>query len=229
MQRYSQELKNEIRRLRSLGKTYSEIKKQLKINIPKSSLSYVCEGVKLPREYAEIIRELNYKSLGKGRAIAAASNRLKKINLLEEINKRNKPISDKINDPSTAKIALSMLCLGEASKSGNGSSFYLGNSDPKIVILFLHLLKICTVFEVSKVRCTVQCRADQDVEALENYCQQVTMIPKKQFYKTRIDPRTVGKPTLKRDYKGVLKVDYFDRRVQLDLESLADLVYNNVV
>ncbi len=57
----------------------------------------------------------------------------------------------------------------------------------------------------------------------------ITGIPKRLFYKTRIDSRTVGKPTLKKDYKGVLRVDYFDTKVQLDLESLADLIYNRLV
>jgi hypothetical protein len=56
----------------------------------------------------------------------------------------------------------------------------------------------------------------------------VTKVPKKLFYKTQIDPRTIGKPTRKIGYKGVLRVDYFDTKVQLDLESLADLVYNQL-
>ena len=77
-----------------------------------------------------------------------------------------------------------------------------------------------------KLRCTVQCRADQNQTDLEQFWQKVTHISKEQFYKTRIDPRTIGKPSKKSDYKGVLKVDYFDTKVQQDLESLANLVYN---
>ena len=51
---------------------------------------------------------------------------------------------------------------------------------------------------------------------------------KRLFYKPLVDPRTKGKPTKKSNYRGVLKVDYFSTRVQLELESLADLVYNQV-
>ncbi len=105
----------------------------------------------------------------------------------------------------------------------------MGNSDPRIIILFLNLLKHCFPFDPEKVRCTVQCRADQDIPALEAYWQKVTGIPQKYFYKSRIDLRTVGKPTLKPGYKGVLKVDYLNRKVQLELESLADLIYNRVL
>jgi hypothetical protein len=74
----------------------------------------------------------------------------------------------------------------------------------------------------------VQCRADQNIEELEKFWLDITKIPKKQFYKAQIDPRTVGKPTLNKNYKGVLKVDYFDTRIQLELESLANLVYNQL-
>ena len=122
-----------------------------------------------------------------------------------------------------------MLCLGEASKYGGGSSsFSLGSSDRRIVVLFLKLLKKCFDFNLEKVRCTVQCRADQDTERLEKYWRKVVGVPKRLFYKPLVDPRTRGKPTRKSNYRGVLKVDYFSTRVQLELESLADLVYNQV-
>ncbi|MBI4079144.1 MAG: hypothetical protein HY429_02505 [Candidatus Levybacteria bacterium] len=81
---------------------------------------------------------------------------------------------------------------------------------------------------MEKIRCTVQCRADQDIIVLEKFWLDVTKIPRRLFYKAQIDPRTRGKPTKKKDYKGVLRIDYFDTKVQLELESLAQLVYNEM-
>lgn len=121
-----------------------------------------------------------------------------------------------------------MLCLGEASKYKASKSFSLGNSDPRIIYIFLSLLKKCFDFNIEKVRCTVQCRADQNIKDLEQYWIKETGVPKRLFYKTRIDPRTIGKPTKKKDYKGVLRVNYIDTRVQLELESLANLIYNQL-
>ena len=72
------------------------------------------------------------------------------------------------------------------------------------------------------------CRADQNIEELEKYWQGKTGIPKKQFYKARFDIRSVGKPTKKEGYKGVLKVDYINTKIQLELESLANLIYNQL-
>jgi hypothetical protein len=225
----SQEIIDIVRQLRTEGKTYSEIRNRINLQVPKSTLSEWCKHTVLPENYRASIDELNIQNLGKARATAVMMNKVKREKFFENIRKINEPLSQKIHEGDTAKIALSMLCLGEASKSkSKGGSFVLGNSDPRIIVLFLELLKVCFQFDIEKVRCTVQCRADQDESKLKEYWQQVTQIPVKYFYKSRIDPRTIGKPTLREGYQGVLRVDYFDKKVQLELESLADLVYNQV-
>lgn len=121
-----------------------------------------------------------------------------------------------------------MLYLGEGKKYSGRSVCTLGSADPKIITLFLWFLKQVFAFNAAKVRCTVQCRADQNHETLESYWSTVTRIPRSQFYKTRIDPRTVGKPTQKQNYKGVLKIEYMSALPVLELEDLIDLVYNYI-
>jgi len=230
MKRYPKDLIQKVRELRATGKTYSEIRNLVGVYIPKSTFSDWCQGVIMPPSYREMVNSFNIKTLGKARATAAASNKLKKMRLLEELDRINRVISKDIERKETAKIALAMLCLGEASKSKSKCNhFFLGNTDPRIIILFMELLKRCFDFEMNKVRCTVQCRADQDTKELELYWQKITKVPKEQFYKTWIDKRTIGKPTLRKGYMGVLRFDYFDTKAQLDLESLADLVYNRVL
>ncbi len=228
MRRYASETIQEVRCLRSEGKTYGEINKKLQLNVPKSTLSEWCKSVALPANYAERIDKLNKINLHKGQVIALEINRIKREELIKSIDKANLSISQTINSSATAKVALAMLCLGEASKSRSSPSFYFGNSDPKIIVLFIELMKFCFAYNIKKVRCTVQCRADQNVCELESYWQDITKIPKEFFYLTRVDPRTKGKPTKRTDYKGVLRIDYFDSRVRLELESLASLIYNQL-
>ncbi|MBP9700613.1 hypothetical protein KBD71_05025 [Candidatus Woesebacteria bacterium] len=230
MQRYPNSLITKARTLRSTGVTYADIQRTLKKNIPKSTLSDWCSDVTLPDFYTDYIQKLNLSNLHRGRAIAAVSNKHKIEKQKQDLYEKNLPISNHILNPNTAKIALAMLCLGEASKYrvGGTTVFYLGNTDPRIIVLFIELLKYCFPYDIEKVRCTVQCRADQDTKELEDYWIRVTGIPKKYFYKPQIDPRTLGKPTQKKNYKGVLKVEYHDRKVQLELESLADLSYNRI-
>ena len=167
---------------------------------------------------------MNINNLNKARVIAHEINKIKREELLKEIKHANLPIAEKVQNREIAKIALAMLCLGEASRTrGN---FSLGSSDPRIITLFIELLKKCFTFDLEKIRCTLQCRADQDIESLEAYWFNVTRIPKRLFYKARVDPRTKEKQTKKNNYKGVLKVDYFNTRIQIDLETLAQLLYN---
>lgn len=230
MTRHPAHLRDKIKTLRSQGKTYGEINQEIKMSLSKSTLSHICKAVKLPASYSSRIEKLNFNSLNKARIIAHEMTRIKREEFFKRIESINAPISELVHDKNTAKIALAMLCLGEASKYSNERrGFSLGNSDPRIIILFLKLLEMCFEnFDLSRVRCSVQCRADQNTQDLEKYWRVVTGVPKKLFCKPLVDPRTVGKPTLKPNYKGVLRVYYFDTKVHLELESLAQLIYNQV-
>jgi hypothetical protein len=225
--RYSPDFKNKVIELRTSGKTFFEICTFLKTTIPKSTISSWCKNIPLPDDYLKKIAHLNRRNLYKSRKKAWLVNKIKRKKYLDRIDIQNMPVASKIKDKSTAMIALAMLCLGEASKSKTKHrQFSFGNSDPRIVVIFLSLLKNFEQFDLNKIRCTVQCRADQDTLVLEKYWRQITKIPKRLFYPSRYDPRTVGKPTKNKDYHGVLVMDYYDRNIQLTLESLANIVYN---
>lgn len=225
--RYPVSIIQEVRDLRSKGKTYGEIRTFLSRNIPKSTLAEWCKNTALPENYSSRIANLNLNNLNKARLIALEITKIKKEEQRRTIHANNLPIAKQILNQEIAKIALAMLCLGEASRTPG--TFALGSSDPRIIILFLELLKKCFSFDIEKVRCTVQCRADQDTASLEEFWMNITKIPKRLFYKANIDPRTKGKITKRNTYKGVLRVDYFDTKVKIELETLAQLLYNQVV
>lgn len=134
--RYPKELISQIRSLRSKGKTYGEINLELKLKLAKSTLHSICKQTPLPANYLTRITKLNIDNLDLARATALEINKIKREEFFKQINAINKDIAIKIKDKSIAKIALSMLCLGEASKSRTKSSFCLGNSDPRIIVLF---------------------------------------------------------------------------------------------
>ena len=213
MRRYSKTLIQEAIGLRSEGQTYAEIRHALNLKIPKGTFYSWFKNIVLPKDYYSKIVKLNRDHLKKVRLIAIETNKVKRQNFLNGLDKINLTIVDSIHNPETAKIALAMLCLGEASKyKSKTTAFSLGNSDPRIIMIFISLLKVCFDFKLEKVRCTVQCRADQDVESLEKYWMGITKIPERLFYKAQIDPRTIGKPTKNKDYKGVLRINYLDRK-----------------
>ena len=117
-----------------------------------------------------------------------------------------------------------MLYLGEGSKARKGSLCF-ANSDPLVIELFLSLMRKCYSIDTNKFRCTVQCRADQDIKNLENFWMAITKIPKSQFYKAQIDPRTIGKPSRRLAYKGVCRIDYFSADIFTELMVIPKVVF----
>ena len=217
-------LKSRAIKLRGAGKTYSEIQSTLNTNIPKSTLSYWCKDIKLSRKSQARIGKLVINNAKKGLKMALSVNRAKRKGYLRSVLNRNKHLAAALKDKDTAKIVLAVLYLGEGGKNRKGSLLF-GNSDPFIISLFLYLLRYCYDIDESKFRCTLQCRADQNIKKLEQFWSKITKIPLSQFYKARIDPRTIGKKSRKKDYKGVCRIDYFSADLFLELMSIPKIFY----
>jgi len=121
-------------------------------------------------------------------------------------------------------MLLAFLYLGEGSKWSGHSGLMLGSSDNNIIKLYLHLLKKCYSLDAGKLKCRISYRADQNINLLEKYWSKVTGIPIKNFYKTKPDPRTVGKPTKNKDYKGVCVIMGGGTAIQLELEAIPKII-----
>ncbi|MFA6552432.1 MAG: hypothetical protein WCT19_02940 [Candidatus Paceibacterota bacterium] len=213
--------------LRMQGKTYPEIQDILGIKIPKGNLFYWFQNIKLTSKQAENIKQQNLHSLEKSRQKALAVIKEKREKYLVSINDRVQNFSGSILDKKTAKVALTVLYITEGSRIAGSVCF--GNSDLYIISLFLHLLRFCYNIDERKLRCTVQCRADQDIKSLEKFWRGITGIAKGQFCKPQVDPRTVGKPTKKPNYKGVCRVQYFSADISLELRAIAKVMHNGPV
>ncbi|MDE2001549.1 MAG: hypothetical protein KGI60_03205 [Patescibacteria group bacterium] len=209
--------------LRKQGKTYGDIRGALNVPVPKSTLSLWFTDLELsPRQKASL--EKNVKSrIAEGRAKTAIINKQKRQQYFDAIEKRVAHLKDTLRQEDAAKIALSMIYLGEGGKNRN-SSLMLGNSDPNIIRLFLKLMRQCYAIDETKFRCTVQCRADQNGKDLEKFWSETTHIPRNQFYKIQIDKRTIGVPTRKPNYKGVCRIDYFSADLYNELTKIAEVL-----
>ena len=211
-------------RLRMLGNTFTDIQKYLKKPVPKSTLSYWFQNLSMDNKARYKLGKRIKNKLEIARQNSIISIKKKRELKNKEFLKRNKNLYSVINNPDTSRIALAILYLGEGFKNPKRSIVTFGNSDPKTIRLFLYLIKKCFAINETKFRCTVQCRADQDIKYLENFWQKITKISKNQFYKARIDPRTIGKPSKKLDYKGVCRIDYFSADVLNEILSIIEII-----
>jgi hypothetical protein len=216
--------KNSAIEMRKKGMTYGEIRNKLNISIPKSTLSDWCNNILLDPRSMLLIDRARRKNISKGHVFAMRANRIKRTNYLQSIRDKNVDLKDVFKNKDVIKISLSMLYLGEGSKTRKGSMMF-GNSDPEIIKLFLRMLRFCYDLDEEKFRCTLQCRADHNIKALEKYWSKITNIPLKKFYKARIDPRTIGKISKNLNYKGVCRIDYFSAHIYNELMTIIKLIY----
>lgn len=224
----NKDIKSEARKLRAAGKTYSEIRKKLKIKTPKSTLSGWCSGVKLPASYEERIQKINKNNFSIVQKMAAEARLAKKAKFFKETEIKNKSLIPFLKNKDVLRAVLAMLHLGEGAKWKSHRGLMLGSSDPDIIRLYIKLLKICYGKKNTDMRCRVSYRADQNIDELETYWSGVANISKENFYKTKPDPRTAGKPTKNKDYKGVCVVTSAGTDIQLELESIAKIVLKNI-
>ena len=196
----------------------------LGVRLPKSTISNWCAGVSLPDWYEEKIEKLNAKNFSRAQKISHVAIQLKKEELLKSIYQNNKHLTYKAKDAEIQKMLLAILYLGEGSKWKSHRGLMLGSSDSDIIRLYISLLEKCYGILPTKLCCRISFRADQDLSQLQKYWAQITSIPLKNFYKSIPDPRTKGKPTKKRDYKGVAVISCAGTHIQLELEMIPKII-----
>lgn len=219
MKRYSDSLIKNAMSLRSAGHTYREITRELDTHIPKSTLSSWFKHISLPPEYWARMKTLGHENI----KLAQKQNKIRLESRLSQIRVKNINFIKKIDRP-TGIIILSTLYWCEGNKYPSSRYLKFGNSDPKMISLFITLLRLCYKLDESKLRMTVQCRADQDQTVLSKYWEKITNIPPFQHYNPRVDSRSIGKPTLKSSYHGVCVIDYFDTDLQCELQFTGELL-----
>jgi NMD protein affecting ribosome stability and mRNA decay len=213
-------LRQHAEQLRRKGKTFSEIKSLLKINIPKSTLSYWCRNVPVPKSYHAKVQRLNKLNFAKAQQISSKNRREQRESFIKDIDSKNEGLLKFFAENEYSRmLSLAVLYLAEGSKTR--SSVMFGNSDPAVIVMFVNLMRECYKLDERKFRCTLQCRADQDIKRLEKFWSKTTKISLKQFYKARVDKRTLGQISKKQDYKGVCRIDYFSSVVDLELRRVA--------
>ena len=223
MQRYAGKIKKEALALRQQGFTYSEIKKILHVQFPKGTLSGWFHNLPLTPEAQNILRYKSSHHLPEAREKWVLTRRAYKEEELQAVRRQYQHLVSRFDDNDVAMITLVTWYLAEGAKYPR-KSLTFGNSDAGIIRLFLLLLRQCFLLDEQKLRCTLQCRADQNISDLEKFWSDVTQIPSSQFYKARVDPRTVGRKTMKTEYKGVCRIDYFSSKVLTVLLQVGKLL-----
>jgi len=215
-------VKHEAIELRRKGLSIREIENKLKVS--RSTLSIWLRKINLTRKQKEIMQAKRLNGLAKARGKAALYHKEKKRQRLDLAQRRARQVLADIDikEKNVLKLALSMLFAGEGFKVAEETS--LGNSDPRIVKVFLKLLDIVYGVNKNRLRLYLHLRADQGVIYETNYWSNVLEIEAEYFKIAPVDKRTVGKKTYS-GYHGVCVVRYYDVSIKRELLEIANNFY----
>ena len=212
--------------LRKQGKTYSEIRKI--VDISNGTLSYWSHKIILSSKARARLKNTQSRHLIKARLAGAITLKNRQKEYLDDLKKRVTSTISKSVTLEMLRVALAFLHLGEGAKWKSHRGLQLGSSDPLILQLYIKLLIVCYNIDRNRFHYYICYRADQDLVKLKKYWSSVLKIPMRNFYDSRPDPRTIGKKTLKKDYKGVCIVSHAGSAIQQELEQIPEIIYKGL-
>ena len=222
---YSTQIKEKACQLRKQGLSLGEIRQEL--NIPKNTLSGWVAEIQLTKKQKRRIKQKEIASAAQGRILAAKLLTQKLILWKNTIKKRVAHFGKMpFENQEIAKLICGMIYLCEGAKYPSTKCLTFCNSDPQMIKFFLAMLRKYFNIDDKKLRCRIQQRYDQDSKKLMKFWSELTKIPLKQFYENYSDKRTKNIPTMKKNYKGICRLQYFDSNVQFELQSIGERVIN---
>lgn len=198
-------LKENATKLRKNGMPLGQI--EIKLGIPKSTLSYWFRDIKLTDMQKVAIKQKWLKAIKESRANAILWHNEQKANRVEEAKIAAESVIKNIDhtDKSTLELSLALLYLGEGSKKSSDTS--IGSSDPDILNFFIFCMKELYSISPTQARFYLHLRADQNINKTKQYWAKTLDVPIENFRSTSLDKRTIGRPTYD-SYKGVCVASY---------------------
>jgi AraC-like DNA-binding protein len=197
------ELKPTAIQLRKRGISIGRIEE--KLNISRSTLSGWFRDIELTPKQKKILSERWKQGLVKARKKALLWHRQEKEKRLFKAQEEADGVLGKVNlsDSNIIDLGLAMLYLGEGTKKNIETA--MSNSDPLILKAFVAILRKNYNVSISKIRCELQIRADQNPQNTKRFWAKTLGLPMKNFKYINIDKRTIGTKTYP-GYKGVCNI-----------------------
>jgi hypothetical protein len=212
---YPSSTRNKAVELRKCGYSLKELSQRF--NIAKSTASLWARDIVLDKSAEERLLTV----IKRGQFISAQKTRAK-VQIIEEryFKEARKEIQ---SNPDYNKIVCAMIYWCEGAKNARcGIAFT--NSDPKLVGMFLKLLRECFVLDESKFRPCIHLHSYHSPKKQLDFWSKVTDINKQQFIKPYRKPNT-GK-RIHENYQGCISVTYHSSDLARRLMAVARAFLN---
>lgn len=208
MKRWSDDLKEKVRVMRLGGSTYSQIRQNFQI--PKSTLSEWCRELPRPkhlyfenrRQWLEDIRKISSESIKRKRNL--------EVEMIAQKVKQEVKSWDFLGLESVQKSLLGILYWAEGQKLPlRGSPVKFVNTDPRLVLLFLTLLRNCYQLDESKLRVRLHLHWYHNIGKIRKFWSELLGIDESRFGKVYIKRRSKTKK-FRKNFAGICFVIYYD-------------------
>lgn len=204
MQKWPNKTKREARALRKKGASFGEITKELKV--PKSTLHSWVQGIKRP---ARVTRKARIRWIKKIQPLGALANKRKREREIERIKREvEKEVEAyNFNDIKVLRAIVSMLYWAEGSKLPKKAQIQFANTDPRLALLFITLLRRCYPLDEKKLKVRLHLHHYHDIRKTKKFWSELLNVSLGQFNKVYIKPRSKTKK-FRRNFMGICFIRY---------------------
>ena len=201
MIKWDSELKIKAKKLREKGYSLSRLEREIKV--PRSTIHYWLKGTKKPEHFTKEERLRWIKSI---QPLGALANRKKHELWVEKFKEEaDEEIANSRLDTEVKKSLLSILYWTEGNKTGGIVQFV--NTDPRMVLLFITLLRECYQIDETKLRLRLHLHEYHDERKTKKFWSELLKIPTDQFYKTYRKERSKEK-IYRKNFGGICFIRY---------------------
>lgn len=202
VKRWSKEIKDKAKQLREKGYSYGDLTREL--NVSKSTLHQWIRGIKRPEKFTRRDRIRWIKQI---QPLGALANKRKREQFLQDLREEtHQELSSIILERQAKKGILSMLYWAEGSK-GAHEMLNFANTDPRLTLLFITLLRQCYQLDESKFRIRLHLHYYHKERDVKKFWSQILHIPISQFTKTYRKKRGKEK-TFRKNFGGICFLKY---------------------
>lgn len=194
-------IKEKAKKLRQKGLSYGQLVCEL--GVPRSTLHQWVHNYKRPIRFTKLDR---IRWIKKIQPLGAQGNKQKRERKLKQIIKKVQKETDSIPiDKTVSKMLLAMLYWAEGTKTGGTLQFV--NIDPKLMLLFITLLRKCYHINEKKLRVRLHLHYYHRIKKVRKYWSNLLKIPEEQFNKSYRKKRSKEK-NFRRNFGGICFLRY---------------------
>ena len=203
--------------LRRQGFSYGFLTKEL--NVPRSTLHSWMKVAGIARQWTRGDNKLHLKEIRGLAAVANRAKRNKRIMIIAERLKKEISESD-FNNKFLLKTVLSILYLAEGSKTRGQVMF--ANTDPKLSLFFITLLRKCYEIDESKLRIRLHLHYYHNIKKTKQYWANLLKVSEEKFGKIYIKKRSKTK-RFRKNFAGICFIRYYSEALREELIQRAYL------